>query len=342
MKRTTLQKAVIDYCVQLGCDPLLVQGAGGNVSCKEGDTLWVKASGQHLAEAAQRTIFVPVNLPTLQTALAQGDFAVKPTLQSSSALRPSIETLLHALLPQTIVVHLHAVDVLAHLVREQAEADSASLLADRVPWIMVDYHKPGAALASAVYHALRRVPTAQVVLLRNHGLVLAGDSVEELDRLLDTLLVLMRSAPRAPLHLSLSASSFSLDNGTHYDPIADRGVQQLALDPVLFDRLQRDWALYPDHVVFLGAQPTIYSSVSACKAAYVDSVPDSVPALVFIKDKGVFATAAFNAAQQAQLRCYYDVLARQDKTTLLQTLAQQQIAELLNWDAERYRIAITK
>ena len=40
-------------------NPLLVQGAGGNVSWKEEDTLWVKASGTWLSDASAEDIFLP-------------------------------------------------------------------------------------------------------------------------------------------------------------------------------------------------------------------------------------------------------------------------------------------
>ena len=76
----TLKASVIEYCSTIGADPLLVQGAGGNVSWKEEDTLWVKASGTWLAEAAGKDIFVPVDLPHLRAAIASGDFSVTPRL----------------------------------------------------------------------------------------------------------------------------------------------------------------------------------------------------------------------------------------------------------------------
>jgi rhamnose utilization protein RhaD (predicted bifunctional aldolase and dehydrogenase) len=44
--QTKLACEVKTYCSQIGADPLLVQGAGGNASWKEGDTLWIKASGK--------------------------------------------------------------------------------------------------------------------------------------------------------------------------------------------------------------------------------------------------------------------------------------------------------
>ena len=108
----SLKDSVIDYCTHIGADPMLVQGAGGNVSWKDGETLWVKASGTWLADAARKEIFVPVDLTHLQRVIAAGDFNVSPMVFGGSNLRPSIETLLHVLMPHKVVVHFHAVEVL--------------------------------------------------------------------------------------------------------------------------------------------------------------------------------------------------------------------------------------
>ncbi len=60
---TRIEKQVKAFCAQIGADPLLVQGPGGNVSWKDGDVLWVKASGAWLAHAAGKDeIFIPVDL----------------------------------------------------------------------------------------------------------------------------------------------------------------------------------------------------------------------------------------------------------------------------------------
>src|SRR3954464_12991143 len=105
-----MRDQVRTYCAVIGADPLLVQGAGGNVSWKDGDTLWIKASGTWLADATRKDIFVPVDLAHLRAAIDAGAMDVQPRTVGESALRPSIETLLHALMPQPVVVHLHAVE----------------------------------------------------------------------------------------------------------------------------------------------------------------------------------------------------------------------------------------
>src|SRR5215475_11512652 len=84
---------------RVGRNILLVQGAGGNSSIKDGDVLWVKASGTWLADAEAKDIFVPVSLGAAHAALMQGDEKVPLAPGANSTLRASIETSLHALMP---------------------------------------------------------------------------------------------------------------------------------------------------------------------------------------------------------------------------------------------------
>ena len=57
-----IDEQVKSFCARVGKDSMLVQGAGGNVSWKEGRVLWVKASGTCLADAKDKNIFVPIQL----------------------------------------------------------------------------------------------------------------------------------------------------------------------------------------------------------------------------------------------------------------------------------------
>jgi rhamnose utilization protein RhaD (predicted bifunctional aldolase and dehydrogenase) len=47
---------------QLGRDPLVVQGPGGNISLKRDGVMWVKASGTWMMETMSRSILIPVGL----------------------------------------------------------------------------------------------------------------------------------------------------------------------------------------------------------------------------------------------------------------------------------------
>ena len=51
---------LIEVSARLGEDLNLVQAGGGNTSWKENGTLWIKASGKWLVNAAREEMFVPV------------------------------------------------------------------------------------------------------------------------------------------------------------------------------------------------------------------------------------------------------------------------------------------
>lgn len=339
---SSIERQVKAFCARIGADPLLVQGAGGNVSWKDGGILWVKASGTWLAEAESNEIFVPVNLAHLQDALAKKDFSVKPQVNCKSSLRPSIETLLHALMPHRVVVHLHAVEVLAHLVRINARQKIEDLVGDAVNWIFVDYFKPGADLARAVFEELKNRPDADVVFMGNHGVVLGGASTAELETLLCDVIAACQPAIREEsLHQDLIALPLPLDRSNAYSLLADVQLQQLVLDPTLYRKLLSDWVLYPDHAVFLGHQAVCYDDM---QSFLLDPLTISAerPRLVFVRGEGVYVTFAFSLAQHVQLRCYYEVLRRQPEHVQLKPLASEEVTALLNWDAEKYRMSLTK
>lgn len=335
-----IEKQVIAFCAQIGADPLLVQGAGGNVSWKDDDVLWVKASGTWLAEAESKEIFVPVNLAHLQDALAKRDFSIKPELSSNSGLRPSIETLLHALMPHRVVVHLHAVEILAHLVRINARQKIQDLVGDAVKWIFVDYFKPGADLARAVFEELKNRPDADVVFMGNHGVVIGGRSVDDVADTLHTLIFKLKTkiSILVPANITATRQSDFLARG--YVPCVDKEVSLLAHKEALINRLHHEWALYPDHVVFLGAEAILLEK--NFRMLELDESARSAPPFIFAAGDGVYESLAATSAQKSQLRCYFDTIVRLENSDNLVALTDRQIIELLNWDAEQYRSFLSK
>lgn len=325
--------SISQMCANLGQDRLLVQGAGGNVSWKENETLWIKGSGAWLANANHEDIFVPVNLTHLQDALTKNDFEVKPLLIGEHALRPSIETVLHALMPHKIVAHLHAINALSHLVTQdciqfiQKICHKASIHA-----AFVYYQKPGPELAEAVSKALRSKPGANIIFLENHGIVIGADSIENIYSLLNTIEAAF--PPLAvPARISRALSTIPPSPTGDFIPFHDAEVQSLALDPELFKRLHQDWVLFPDHAVFLGPKANIYPSWED----FHNQNASETHELIFIENAGVFVKPNFSKAKAAQLLCYFDVISRVRPEACLKPLTKSAVHELLNWDAEKLR-----
>src|SRR5690606_16553668 len=183
---------------QLGRNPELVQGAGGNTSIKSDGLLWIKGSGRWLADAEKADCFVPLELQPLLEAVQNGhedpaSFALCREL-CPPGLRPSVETSLHAVMPQACVLHVHSVSAIAWGVHPQGRV----LLSERLkglPWHWIPYVRPGLPLTAEVSRALERAP-ADVLVLANHGLVVAGESPREALELLREVESRINIAPR--------------------------------------------------------------------------------------------------------------------------------------------------
>lgn len=334
------------YCSKIGGNPLLVQGAGGNVSWKDHDTLWVKASGTWLADAGGTDIFVQVDLTHLKAAIERQEYDATPLIFSPHGLKPSIETMLHAIMPHAIVAHLHPVDALTFLVQQDADDLLRKVCGSEFSYVTVDYRKPGAELAKAVAEALDGVKGVgvDVVFLKNHGLVMGGKDVATVERLTDVIQKALKCSPEKypifskNLH-SLKWNAFNGGDDIIYAPIEDNDMHHLATAPTLLKRVGNDWAIYPDHVVFLSGYAHIFDDLSAFERAdFAGAYPD----VVFIRDVGVFVTARFNLAKMLQLRCYFEILLRINQEDRLHTLSATDVDDLLNWDAEKYRMRLAK
>ena len=127
----------------------------------------------------------------------------------------------------------------------------------------------------------------------------------------------------------------SLMSAKKYRSVGDNTYNALALIPELSNRLTSDWAVCPDHVVFLGHEAKILN-----KNIFPDEIGDSQensPVFIFSLDQGVYESLDVSIGQKAQLECYFEIIKRQDAKQKLSSLSPRQVSDLLNWDAEKYR-----
>jgi rhamnose utilization protein RhaD (predicted bifunctional aldolase and dehydrogenase) len=321
---------------RLGADRTLVQGAGGNTSLKHGDALWVKASGTWLSAALEQPVFVGLNLREVLRRLAAGeaDPALPALLDPAMALRPSIETTLHALLPHRVVLHVHSVNAIAFAVR----SDGPALVAERLAglrWAWVPYARPGLPLTRAVQAVLQQNP--DVLLLGNHGLVVGGADETAAAALLQEVEVrLSLSARPAPAPDAQQLAALAAASGGEYRPAAIMAAHGAATDPHCFSLAGRG-ALYPDHTVFLGASPVPTLSFGQAMRWLAETGSGGRPALVLVAGIGALLRTDLSAGAQEMATCLGLVLARVAPDAPLVVLDAMQEAELLDWDAEKYR-----
>ena len=324
---------------KLGRDPLRTQAAGGNTSLKRDGVLWVKASGTWLAEAEEREIFVAVSLPPLIDAIhANDERAAKATDfvvadANPQGLRPSVETSVHAVLPQSVVLHIHCVETVARVARADAREQIAARLdgLEGIVWSYVPYVKPGLPLAREI-HAVSKTGT-NVVLLGNHGLIVAADTVADaialIERVSGALAAPVRPAPEADI-----AGLEALAEGSPYRLPTDPVAHGTATDPARLAIAARG-TLYPDHVVFLGSGTAVL--VKGETPAGIAEHATMPPMLLAVPGKGVLIHRDVLRGGDALARALADVTGRIDADAPLRFLTVDEEQELVTWDAEIYR-----
>ncbi len=307
---------------RLGADPLLVQAAGGNTSLKDNGVMWIKASGTWLRDAATADIFVPIDHSSLMSALERNDPAcdactafIRADL-NATGLRPSIETTVHALMPQPIVVHVHCVNTIAWAIRRDAEIRLAEKL-ESFNWVFIPYARPGLPLAMAI--ARRIKPKTDVLVLGNHGLVVAAATVADAEALLDRVVKALQRPARTLVPQA------DIPTATDYLPAASPETHALATDSLALLRGKHD-VFYPDHVVFLGV-------------GVATEIASGAP-LVALPGIGVLIRKDAKPAIEPMGRCLADVMRRVEADDPLVSLTPEDIGRLVNWDAEIYRQSV--
>lgn len=185
----------------LGQEPSLVLHGGGNTSVKAdvkdlfGDSesvLFVKGSGWDLAtiEAAG---FAPVRLDVLRRMaelpqLSDADMvkAQRAAMTDPAAPNPSVEAILHAIIPFKYVDHTHADAVVTLTNTPDGQRLVRDLYGPRM--LIVPYVMPGFVLAKAVYDITRNVDwrTIDGMILMHHGVfTFADDAKTSYERMIE-------------------------------------------------------------------------------------------------------------------------------------------------------------
>jgi rhamnose utilization protein RhaD (predicted bifunctional aldolase and dehydrogenase)/NAD(P)-dependent dehydrogenase (short-subunit alcohol dehydrogenase family) len=174
----------------IGQDSSLVLHGGGNTSVKTKavdlfgdahDAIWVKGSGWDLA-TIERAGFAPLRLDHVRRMAEQPSLTdarmvqmLRTGLLDPNAPDPSVEAILHALIPHAFVDHTHADAVVTLTNTPKGVERIGEIYGNRI--FIVPYVMPGFILAKEVYDMTRDIDWAEVegIILLNHGVFTFGD-----------------------------------------------------------------------------------------------------------------------------------------------------------------------
>ncbi len=180
--------ALLAYATRLvGLQPDLAMHGGGNTSLKgmirtlageEVAALFVKATGVAMDQMTPAG-FVALDLAylkklrgvsSLTDEIMADEFRMR--ILTPSDKLPSIETLMHAFIDRTVVVHTHPNAILALANRAGGEETVVAALGDDVG--VVPYANAGLALGRAVADELERKKELRAIVVLHHGLITWG------------------------------------------------------------------------------------------------------------------------------------------------------------------------
>ena len=178
----------------LGRSDELVLHGGGNTSVKstqtnifgqEEDILFVKGSGWDL-KTIEEEGFSPARLQTLLRlgrlpSMTDTEMAreLKASMTNPNSPSPSIEAILHALIPCKFVDHTHTDAVVALSNSPEGKEILEALYGKTV--LILPYIMPGFVLATQVYEATKEIDWANLegIVLMHHGLFTFNDDAKE-------------------------------------------------------------------------------------------------------------------------------------------------------------------
>ncbi|MHC4355203.1 MAG: class II aldolase/adducin family protein, partial [Planctomycetota bacterium] len=331
------------------------RGGGGNTSCKDADTLWVKPSGTTLAAMTGES-FVALDrakIARLYGSAPPTDAAAREALvkdimaaavMSGHTGRPSVEAPLHDSFSATFVVHTHP-PLINGLTCAVDGADACREMFPEAMWM--DYIDPGYTLCMQVREAIGahvadrgREPSA--VVLKNHGVFIAGDTPEAVRRTYgDMLDALAKRYAAAGIDTELP-----VDEEPHEATVADVTARiQSAVGAAdaaavsasgMFDYF--DGPVTPDHIVYAKAYPLVGRPTPEAVAAY--TAARGYPPRVIITDGAVFGVGTGRTRAALALELALDgALVKQLAAAFggLQYMTQRALDFIDNWEVESYR-----
>ncbi len=172
----------------------IIQAGGGNTSVKINDeTMFIKSSGYQLSEMKENVGYSKVNYKKIvdyfknNLEIKRSD--EKKLLENTliEGKRPSIETFLHSITGK-YTLHTHPLLINVFTSRKNGMKELKSMFPDS---LIIDYQTPGIFLAKEFFDKfskLENLQKANIVFLKNHGLIVSGKNMDEVIELHESIL----------------------------------------------------------------------------------------------------------------------------------------------------------
>lgn len=331
-------RSLLQISYEIGNNTEYIQASGGNTSLKIKNHLLVKASGMKLGDCLKENIFTMLNLKNFNR--SECCFSSSNDILASK-LRPSIETTLHAILKAKFVVHSHPSSVIATTI-DVDNTDRDKYNTEKRREVLIKYVKPGQQLAEEVKKNIVD-ETHEYYSLQNHGLLFSSDEGSELLKIHDSITDkhnVIRQKVNFPRE---SKELTALINKLKRQGMQSRGaysskVSGIAFNQIVFRRM-RESIIFPDAAVFLGNKNIFLEKYEEEIGIKKEELEEAK--FIIIKDKGVIILNSEDIIGgryvEELLEMHFNIFSSIPDGSPIYRLKELEIADLINWDAEKYR-----
>lgn len=370
---------LIEISKHYGSNKEYVIAGGGNTSFKNEQTIWIKASGQSLAELTEDGL-VALNrekLHLISTNIYSDDPSTREEQVKTDMFRsitdpgknkrPSVETSLHEIIRYKFIVHLHPTLINGILCSRNAKSLIHKIFGESV--LFVPYIDPGYTLfkkleSDIIAYREKFIKDPRIIFLENHGSFVGADTTEEIRKIYDELsqkigeqlppITEINPLPYNPLLNKVLPGLRILLSGEQTGVIRFRHNSLIAK----FYNNQQEFhkislPLTPDIIVYCKTR-YLYIEQSSTADKILDSfkfqLPHFIseygysPKILIIKDMGIFAIAESYASAEACLDVYEDLIRISYYASLcggIKFLSPEQVAFIDQWEVENYRRKIS-
>ena len=376
-------EALVEISRHYGSNSDYVIAGGGNTSFKDSETLYIKGSGQALKDVVPET-FVSMDRKALAAIWqksypdneAEREKAVLADLMASrregeEQKRPSVETMLHDLLPHKYVVHLHPTLVNGMTCSQRGEDAMKEIFGEETVWIPST--NPGYVLSKKVKTALDDYESFHghipgIIFLQNHGVFVGADSVEGIKNCYrDIMERLEKKITRQPdfsqeaelpgentAESQAKLRAMLINTGSSLVEIAwanavflrNREITKLVKDEASFDPVSS--AYTPDHIVYAGSDPLFTAARDQAGLLkdwknHIDKT-GKPPKITAIRGLGVFSLGSSEKTAALALELFKDavkVAAFTESFGGPRFMSRDQIDFINNWEMEQFRSKVS-
>jgi NAD(P)-dependent dehydrogenase (short-subunit alcohol dehydrogenase family)/rhamnose utilization protein RhaD (predicted bifunctional aldolase and dehydrogenase) len=366
---------LIEISKYYGDNKDFVIAGGGNTSFKDDKTIWIKASGQSLAEitedglvalSRQKLHIISSSIysedPATREEQVKTDIILSIT-DTDKSKRPSVETSLHELIQYKYVVHLHPTKINGILCSRNARTLIHTIFGDLV--LFVPYTDPGYTLFKKLetditaYHGKFNCDP-HIIFLENHGVFVSADSTGEIRKTYDEInhniethipvLPEITSLPYNPLLNNVLPGIRMLLSGEQAGVIRFRHnslIEKFYHNQQEFHKISLP--LTPDIIVYCKTRYLFIEQVSSAEKildSFKYQLPHFLseygylPKILIIKDMGVFAFADNYCAAETALDVYEDLIKISFYASQcggVKFLTPEQVSFIDQWEVENYR-----